>query len=267
MPHALSFAEFLAAVRQSFVLPSRHPLRWLAFTILFLVVVEATSLVPYVGFLIKITVASLMVRQWMQLLADVDAGGLPRLNRLFGGFNRPFSELWPLLAAGLIPLAFGIAFLMLAGRGWHDVAFLFGVLGESSPLDYGRFVMFKAVMYAIALPLVFVATGIAVYNQRGLVVIYESIVVTSRNWLVMVFVLFVEIAFELVQWQLSVQAPRGLAVMALIASSILFFAWTLSFSYALSVAAYGTRVVRKVSYVAPHRATPQSSPRIDSRAP
>jgi hypothetical protein len=259
MPHALSFAEFLAALRKSFALPSSHPLRWLALTILFLVAVEATSLVPYVGFFIKVTLASLMVRQWMQLLADVDGGGLPRLNRLFGGFNRPFSELWPLLAAGLIPLAFGIAFLLLAGRGWHDAAFLFGALGEASPPDYGRFVMFKAVMYAVALPLVFVATGIAVYNQRGLVVIYESIVVASRNWLVMVFVLLVEIAFEIAQWQLSVLAPSGLAVTALIASSILFFAWALSFSYALSVAAYGTCVVRKVAYVAKHRATSQSS--------
>jgi hypothetical protein len=267
MPHALSYAEFLAVLRKSFALPTRYPLRWLALTILFLIAVEATSLVPYVGLFIKITLASLMVRQWMQLLADVDAGRLPRLCRLFGGFNRPFSELWPLLAAGLIPLAFGIAFLLLAGRG-RDVAFLFGALGESSPPDYGRFVMFKAVMYTVALPLVFVATGIAVYNQRGLVVIYESIVVASRNWLVMVFVLFIEIAFELVQWQLSVQAPRHLAVMALIASSILFFAWTLSFSYALSVAAYGTRFVRKAAYVAAkHRATSQSSPTVDSQAP
>ena len=109
----MGFSEFLNAALDAWALLAAYPLRWLAVVVVFLLVVESLMFIPYVGFLVKLAVAGIVVPQVVLLFVEAARGVAPSPMGLLGAFSFPPSTMLVLVAAALLPFAAGILFLYL----------------------------------------------------------------------------------------------------------------------------------------------------------
>ena len=144
MPVSLTRIEFFAAPSKSVALVARYPPRWLLNTVLFLIVVEGSGTMPYVGFLVKRTLAGVFARHWIRMFVDADAGRPPRLRSVLGAFARPSDEVWPLVLCALAPFFVGIVALGVFGQGRAPLQFLFGRPGDRPLPDQAHWLIFRS---------------------------------------------------------------------------------------------------------------------------
>ena len=235
MSHALTRAEFNAALRQSVALLRAHPFKWLAITVVFLIVVESLTFIPYIGFLVKLSVAGLLVAQWVRMFADVDAGGAPRFRTFVEALALPWSAQWILVVAAVTPFVIGIVHLAVTGGGWQGVEFFFGHMTKASAPDAGRFFVFKFVMSLVGMLFVFVPGAVVLRGMTGIPALTLALRAAAQNWRVVLFFFAAGSAFEGLQAALSTLPVPALAIVIAIATLLIFLAWSIAFSYTLSV--------------------------------
>ena len=238
MPHTLSFAEFLDSLRESFALLWARPFKWLLITVVFLIAVESLMFIPYVGFVVKLAVAGLLIPQWLLMFADVNAGQTPKMRRLLGGFTRSPGQIWVLIAAVLFPFLAGALYLIIAG-GWQGAEYFFGHMSKASAPSPERFYVFKLVMGAVSPGFAFVAAAVALRHRSGRDALADNFSAAIRNWPVLVFLFTVNAAFDALEVSLPSAMPMVAAVILSIVLLIVFVAWIASFTYAISVRALG----------------------------
>jgi hypothetical protein len=241
MSHALTLAEFKAALRHSVALLSARPLKWLAITVVFLIAVESLMFIPFIGFLVKLSVAGLLVAQWMRMFVDVDAGHAPRLRTFVDALALPWSAQWILVVAAITPFLIGIVFLAATGGGWQGAAFFFGHMAKEAAPDAGRFFVFKFVMALVSTLFAFVAGAVVLRGMAGIPALTLALRAAAQNWRVMLFFLATGTAFEGLQATLSALPIPLVAIAIALATLPVYLAWTIAFSYALSVRALAAR--------------------------
>ena len=144
-----------------------YPWRWIAISLLFVAGVESVMLVPYVGFVLKAAISGIMIAQILVLYAAGDAGLPPRAVELWRGFLLPLSSQVALALTAFLPLAAGIVFLALVGKGDEAVAGFFGRVLSAPRLDPALFFVFKAVQSVAGVPVTVVSAGGPVPQLRG----------------------------------------------------------------------------------------------------
>jgi hypothetical protein len=244
MPRALTWSDFLASLRESIALLRAHPFRWLILMAVFLAIIEGVTLVPYLGFFFRLALVGVLMRQWMLLFADAEAGRPPRRTWISAVW-RPFSEAWVLVIARLVPFFAALVYLFMAGNGWDDVSAFFGHASSSDTLEVDRFFVFKLILHVAATPFVFMPAGIALCGQKGLVAIHEGLLSAVRNPGVLGFFVAIEMTAEVarVQLQSALQAfvAGPIVAIILIATVITFLTWLLAFQYAISTRAFSLK--------------------------
>lgn len=232
----MELLEIAASARHAVALLSDFPLTWLVLVLVFLAVVEGLMFVPYVGFLAKLSVASLLAAQVLVLFDAASQGAAPRVGHLAGALDLPLSAQIVLIATGLIPFFIGIAYLAARG-GFASVRFFFGNILEAAPPEPRRYFAFKSIMHVTVLPFTFVAAAVTLKGHSGWEALAHGLSAAAVNWPALLVLLLVSLLFEWALESLSSLLPRlaatALASMVLIA----FVAWSFAFVYALSVRA------------------------------
>jgi len=177
----MGFTLVQGAAREAVGLIVRSPFRWIAAVLTFLVLSEGVMFIPYVGFLLKLLIGSLLAAGMIKLLEQAAGGEPPRVSRVFSGFGLPMGAKSTLFAGALIPFAAGIAYLYFRS-GHSGIAYFFGnVLRDERPTPKD-FQAFKTVMYTVATPLVFVAAAVVLNRLSGWTAFETAIKAAVRHW-------------------------------------------------------------------------------------
>jgi hypothetical protein len=229
----LGFSEFLIAVSEAWALLAAHPLQWLAVVAVFLVAVESLMFIPYIGFVVKLGVAGVVVAQIVAMFAAAARGQSPSPFDLLAAFNLP----WPTQAAlaGAVVLPFFLATLYLYQRaGVPATRFFFGNIFKTKPPTKALFLEFKYAMQIFSLPFSLVAGAVVLKGLSGWAALSVAVSAAAANW-VPVFVLgLLALGFEWLSMQLTSLLPKAAAASIGILLLVLFMAWSFAVMYAVS---------------------------------
>ena len=232
----MGFTLVQGAAREAVGLIVRSPFRWIAAVLTFLVLSEGVMFIPYVGFLLKLLIGSLLAAGMIKLLEQAAGGEPPRVSRVFSGFGLPMGAKSTLFAGALIPFAAGIAYLYFRS-GHSGIAYFFGnVLRDERPTPKD-FQAFKTVMYTVATPLVFVAAAVVLNRLSGWTAFETAIKAAVRHWPAPLTVLAMNLAFERIVVAALQSLPQGSAGPATGILVIVYLAWSFAFTYSLAVRA------------------------------
>lgn len=215
------------------------PLQWLLVFIVFLVVVEGLMLIPYVGFMLKLSLAGLLSAQILVLYASASSGYAPRLQDLLGVFNLPWMSQWVLIGTALLPFLAGLAYLIFREKGFNSTAFFFGNIFKAKRPPRDAFIAFKNAMYVFSMPLTFIAAAVTLRGLSGWNAVVQGLNAGLQNWLALAVILLLCIAFEWVVGKLPNVLPRGVGAVLSMVFVVAFVAWSSAFTYTLAIRAFG----------------------------
>lgn len=234
----MNFNTFVAANAEAWSLLARWPLRWLAVVVAFIVAVEALMLVPVIGFVAKTALAAVLGAQVMALFADAAAGKAPAVSALAPAFARPLAAQLALIASALIPFAAGILYLWLQG-GTAATAFFFGNVFTDEPPAKALFMQFKFVMYLATMAFTFVTGAVVLKGLAGWRALSVAIAAAIVNWLPVLLLVLIALAFEWATVALTDTLPRAASVVVAVALLLVFVAWASAITYTLSARVFG----------------------------
>jgi hypothetical protein len=220
-----------------------YPLSWFALVIVFLVVAEGVMFIPYVGFTIKLFLASILAAQVLALFADASAGQTPQITKLFDAFSLPASAQLALFAAALVPFLLGLLYLFAKG-GTPAIGFFFGNVLKLKPPSPALFLRFKAVMHLAVLPFTFLGGAIVLKGLSGWVAVSTAISVAISNGWVLVVLLVFTLCFEGLMAAVPVTLSKAVGSPVVGVLLVIYVAWSFAFVYTLSAHAY--KVLPKV---------------------
>lgn len=229
----MNLAEFLSAASDAWSLLAADPWRWLAVVLVFLVAVESLMFIPYVGFVVKLAVAGVVVAQVIAIFAAAASGRAPSPDALLSAFSLPLSSQLALAGAAVLPFAVGALFLYVKG-GPSAVEFFFGNMFRTKPPSPELFVQFKYVMHAVALPFTLLAGAVAIKGLSGFAALTASLAAAAANWLPVLLLGLLALAFEWFSAQLPTFMPKGPAALIGGVLLIAFLAWTFALTYTVS---------------------------------
>lgn len=232
----MNLTEIALSASQAIALLAAFPFTWLLLVVVFLVLVEGLMFIPYVGFIAKICIASLVAAQVLVLFAAASAGEPPQLGRLVEVFWLPLSAQVALVACALLPFLAGLVYLSARG-GVESIAFFFGNILDTRPPAPRLFFVFKSVMYVAALPFTFVAAAVTLQGLSGWEAVAQGVLAAAANWPALLVLLAISFVFEWSSVKLALLSPRSIGVALTGIMLVAFLAWSFSFVYALSVRA------------------------------
>lgn len=227
--------EILAAARNALDLIFAFPGQWLLFIAAFVVIAEALMFVPYVGFTLKMIVASLIGAQSFVLFQDAVSGVKPDLFGIFAAFSLPPMAQASVVLSGLIPFFIGIFYLQLTS-GWPATRFFFGNILKTKPPEARDFERFKYVMQFSAMPFTFVAPLVVLGGIHDSTSLARGVLLGVQHWAVLLPLLGTSLVWEWGSARAASKLPKIYAVPVLVISMLVFIAWTFSFSYTLYAA-------------------------------
>ena len=240
MPLQLHSFEWSDASRHAFALLKARPLRWLAWTLCTLVVVESLTFVPYVGFLLKLGLASLLFGQWMLAFADVDVGRAPDPRILLRAFAQPFAVQWAVIVAGVAPFVVSVGVLATVADGWTTMGFFFGHMTRGAAPGPVATFGFKVLMAALGAMLVFVPGFAVLTGVGGVAAIGAALRAVAINRRPVLLLFGVTVALEAAQIALT-SAPLPVALTVSIVLLLAYLPWSIAIAYAGSIRALDDR--------------------------
>jgi hypothetical protein len=229
----LGFSELLIAVSEAWALLAGHPLQWLAVVAVFLVVVESLMFIPYIGFVLKLGVAGVVVAQIVAMFAAAAGGQSPSPRDLLAAFDLP----WPTQAAlaGAVVLPFALATLYLYQRaGVPATRFFFGNIFKTQPPTKALFLEFKYAMQIFSLPFSLMAGTVVLKGLSGWVALSVAVSAAMANWVPVLVLGLFALAFEWVSMQLTSLLPKAAAASIGILLLVVFMAWSFAVMYTVS---------------------------------
>jgi hypothetical protein len=229
----VSFSEFLIAVSEAWALLAAHPLQWLAVFAVFLVAVESLMFIPYIGFVLKLGVAGVVMGQIAAMFAAAAGGQSPSPIDLLAAFDLP----WPTQAALALAvvLPFVLATLYLYQRaGVPAIRFFFGNIFKTKPPTKALFLEFKYAMQIFALPFSLVAGAVVLKGLSGSVAVSLAVSVAIANWVPVLVLGLLALAFEWVSMELTSLLPKTVAAGLGILLLVVFMAWSFAVTYTVS---------------------------------
>ncbi len=242
----MNLSEFLASASEAWALLASYPFRWLAVIVVFLVAVESLMFIPYIGFVVKLAVAGIVVPQVVAIFAGAAHGQLPSPVGMLGAFSFPPSTQAVLVGAALFPFTVGVLFLYAKG-GTQAIEFFFGNILKTKPPSAELFVQFKYVMQLIALPLTLLAGAVVVKGLVGLAALSAALSTAVANWLPVLLLALIALTFEWSSQQLPAFLPKPIAVAVGGVLVVLFLAWTFAITYTVSVKVFGPTAAKSVA--------------------
>ena len=239
----MNLSHFLSSASEAWGLLAAYPLRWAALIVVFLVVVESLTFIPYVGFVVKLVIASIVVPQIIAIFASASAGQAPSPAGLLGALTFPPSTVAVLIGASLLPFAAGIAFLYLKA-GPQSIEFFFGNVFKTKPPSAEHFEQFKYVMQITALPFTLLAGAVVVKGLVGIAALSAALSAAIANWLPVLLLALLALAFEWSSAQLPTLLPKPAAVVVGIVLLVAFLAWTFALTYTVSAKVFSQPTTR-----------------------
>ena len=242
----MSFSEFLIAVSEAWGLLAAQPFQWLAVVAVFFVVVESLMFIPYIGFVLKLGVAGVVVAHIVAMFAAAAGGHSPSPFDLLAAFDLP----WPsqaALAVGAV-LPFALAALYLYQRaGVPAIRFFFGNIFKIKPPTKDLFLEFKYAMQIFSLPFGLVAGAVVLKGLSGSLALSVAVSAAMANWVPVVSLGVIALGFEWVSMQLTSLLPKAAAASIGILVLILFMAWSLAVMYTVSARVYSSPPVKSAA--------------------
>ena len=235
----MDFFDFLSSASSAWALLSAYPLRWALIVVVFLVAVESLTFIPYAGFVIKLAVAGVVVPHVIALFSQAAAGQPPSPVRLLEAFAYPPSTLAVFVGASLLPFAVGIAFLYVKG-GRQAIEFFFGNMLRTKPPPKALFERFKYVTQVVALPFTFLAGAAVIKGLSGLAALSAALSAAVLNWLPILLLALLALAFEWSSAHLPSVLPKPAAVLVGIVLIVAYLAWSFAITYTISDKVFGT---------------------------
>lgn len=229
----MSFPEFLIAVSEAWDLLATHPLQWLGVVTVFLLAVESLMFIPYIGFVLKLGVAGVVVAQIVAMFAASAGGQSPSAFDLLAAFNLP----WPTQAAlaGAVVLPFVLATLYLYQRaGIPATRFFFGNIFKTKPPTKALFLEFKYAMQVFSLPFSLVTGAVVLKDLSGWAALSVAVSAAMANWVPVLVLGLLALGFEWVSMQLTSLLPKAAAASVGILLLVLFMAWSFAVMYTVS---------------------------------
>lgn len=162
-------SDFVSCVRYTVSLVRRNTVFWALFVPVFFAGLNALTLVPYVGYVLRQAVFAVMGTQVIVMLSEVAAGGRPRLRTLCGAFDLPASSGVLLVGVALAPFFVGIAVLAAGDTSGTLVRYFFGNVFWMRPPDVEDVFKLNVVMQIAGAPFAFVGyfVGVRRDSPRG----------------------------------------------------------------------------------------------------
>jgi len=229
----VNLPEFLNAASDAWSLLAAYPLRWLAVVLVFLVAVECLMFIPYIGFVVKLAVASVLIAQVIAIFAAAAIGQSPNPAGMLSAFSMPIGTQVVLAGAALFPFFAGIAFLYLKG-GPQAIEFFFGNILKTKPPSPAQFEQFKYVMQLVSLPFTFIAGAVVIKGLVGMDALSAAAVAAAANWLPVLILGVLALAFEWSSVQLPLIMPKWAAAIVGGVLLAVYLAWTFAITYSVS---------------------------------
>jgi hypothetical protein len=234
----MNLSELLSAASAATELLAEYPIRWLGVVLIFLVVVESLMFIPYVGFTVKLAVAGVVSGQIISMFAAAATGTAPSPVDLGSAFNLPFGALWVLAVGALPPFAAGMLFLYIKS-GSNSVKFFFSnILKMKSPPE-DLFVASKYVMQLVALPFTFLTGAVVLKGLTGIAAFTAAFSAVPVNWLPVLSLGLLALAFEWASVQLSSLRPKWVAATIGGVLLVAFLGWSFAVMYTTSAKVFG----------------------------
>ena len=229
----MNLPEFLSAASAAWSLLATDPWRWLLVVLVFLVAVESLMFIPYVGFVVKLSVAGIVVAQVIAIFAAAATGQSPSPTGMLSAFSLPVSSQFALASAALLPFAAGILFLYIKG-GPPAIEFFFSNMFKTKPPSPEQFEQFKYVMQAVALPFTFLAGAVVIKGLSGFAAISAALSAVVTNWLPVLLLGLLAVAFEWTSAHLPSLMPKGAAALLGGVLLVAYLAWSFALTYTVS---------------------------------
>lgn len=229
----MNLSECISAAGQAWELLAAYGIRWLVIITVFLVIVEGLMLIPFVGFLVKLAVAGILLPQIVALFAQAAQGHAPNPTGLLGALSFSPSTMVVLAGAAILPFAVGIGFLYLKG-GVPAIAFFFGNILKDKPPAEADFLLFKYVIQLAAIPFTLLAGAVGVKGLAGLEALTTTLSATLSHWLPVLLLALFALAFEWASGQLTSFLPRSVAAVVGTALLFVYLAFTFAYTYTVS---------------------------------
>lgn len=143
--NSLSPTQILHSAIQAANLVQRHLWRWALLGLLCLILLETCGLIPYLGFTLKIALASIVTAQFISMLTPSAAMQQPSPAGLLKITAMPWTA-WALLALSGMT-CFGIGLLIMGlSLNWQSLAFFFSRPGQYPAPSQPAWLVFKLAM-------------------------------------------------------------------------------------------------------------------------
>jgi len=242
----VNLSEFITAASDAWGLLASYPFRWLAVVVVFLVAVESLMFIPYVGFLVKLTVAGIVVPQIVAIFAGAAQGQAPSPVGMLGAFSFPPSTQAVLVGAALLPFALGILFLYVKG-GPQAIEFFFGNILKTKPPPPALFEQFKYIMQLMGLPFTLLAGAVVVKGLVGIAALSEALSAAIANWLPVLLLAILAFAFEWSSAHLASVLPKPIAAVVGGVLLVVFLAWSFAITYTVSAKVFGPPAAKRAA--------------------
>ncbi|HUN92048.1 MAG TPA: hypothetical protein VMU33_08320 [Burkholderiaceae bacterium] len=237
---SLDLPELQRAARHAWRVCIADPWRLVGCVILVLFATDLLTLVPGVGFLLKLALASLLFAQALQLFRLADGGGRgaarPGLMTLVHALSLPLSSQFVLVLGEWA--TFGIAMLFLWQVGGPDAATaFFGEPHAEATLDETLYFEFKVVLFVASAPLTFLAPAIVLARVQGIAALWTALLAALRNPGFVLVLLALDVVLEFLLSALA--QPGGLGAWIYLPLLVLSLVYELALLYAVSVRVFG----------------------------
>jgi len=242
----LSFTEFLISCFEAWDLLAVQPWSWFAVVAVFLVVVESLMFIPYIGFVVKMGVAGVVVAQILLMFAASKVARHPNPMDMLGALSIPQHTQMALAVAAVVPFLLGTLYLYLrAGTG--ATRFFYGNLFKHKPPIKELLLEFKYAMQIFALPFSLVTGAVALKGASGWLALSVGFSAAYANWLPVLMLGLMALSFEWVSMQLTSVLPKPIAAILGIGLLVVFMTWSLAVLYTVSVRVYHPPVTQAVA--------------------
>lgn len=237
----MNFSEFLAASTAAFNILSAYPLQWLGIGLIFIVLIESLMFIPYVGFIVKLSVAGIVGTQFFAMFAAASTGITPRPIDLISAFSLPISTQLVMAFASVLPFAAGMVYLYLK-LGQAGIRFFFGNMFKEKPPAKALMLKSKYVMYLFALPFLLLGGEVVLKGSSGFDALSNTFAAAPANWLHIILISLMSVMFELIVVQLPVVLPKWAAGVLSGVLMLVFLCWVAAVTYTVSAAVVGPSV-------------------------
>jgi hypothetical protein len=239
----MNLAEFFSAASAATGFLAEHPLRWLGVVLTFLVAVESLMFIPYVGFALKLAVAGVVGAKVIAMFAAASAGAAPSPAHLLSAFSLPANAQLALAFGAVLPFAAGMVYLYFKA-GPSAIDFFFGNIFKVKPPTKELFVQSKYVMQFFALPFTLLAGAVVLKGLSGFGALSAALAAALANWLPILLLGLLGLAFEWSSAQLPSFMPKWAAGALGGVLLVLFLGWSFAVMYTVSAKVFASAIVK-----------------------